>query len=87
MVVTRKWYPDFDPYHIGYAAEYSRSDSSIAGELIRRGNVLADPGFASMHGGDFSLKAESPAWQLGFRRIPFERIGLFVDEFRKSRKE
>lgn len=87
MVVTRKWYPDFDPYHIGYAAEYSRSDSTLAGELIKRGNLLADPGFVNVHGGDFSLKAESPAWKLGFRKIPFEQIGLVVDEFRKNRND
>jgi hypothetical protein len=87
LVLTRKWYPDFDPYHIGYAAEYSRSDSMIAGELIKRGNVLSDPGFVDVHGGDFRLREKSPAWQLGFKRIPFERIGLYVDEFRKSRNE
>jgi hypothetical protein len=59
----------------------------IAGELISRGNILADPGFADVRGGDFRLKETSPAWQLGFKRIPFEHIGLFVDEFRKDRNE
>jgi hypothetical protein len=87
LVVTRKWTPDYDPYHIGYAAEYSRSDSVIAGELIKRGNMLADPGFADVRGGDFRLKETSPAWKLGFKRIPFERIGLFTDEFRKNLSE
>jgi hypothetical protein len=33
---------------------------------------------------DFALKHDSPAWKLGFEKIPFERIGLYRDEFRSS---
>jgi hypothetical protein len=87
LVYTRKWYPNFDPYHIGYAAEYSRNDSSIAGELTKRGNLLADPGIIDASGGNFRLKDDSPAWRAGFRRIPIDSIGLVVDEFRKSLRD
>ena len=31
--------------------------------------------------GDFRVKADSPAYQMGFRRIPIDRIGLYDDEF------
>lgn len=33
---------------------------------------------------DFELKQESPAWALGFRRIPVEQIGLRDDELRRG---
>jgi hypothetical protein len=39
----------------------------------------ADPLFVDpptkTFGGDFRLKNDSPAWQLGFKAIPFEKIG------------
>jgi hypothetical protein len=84
LVLTRKWYPDYDPYHIGYAAEYSRTDGVMAGEMTKRGNILADPGIVDPAHGDFRLSDDSPAWRAGFRRIPIETIGLVTDEFRKS---
>jgi hypothetical protein len=87
LVFTRKWYPEYDPYHIGYAGEYARSDSVIAEELTERGNILADPGFRNASRGDFHLRDDSPAWRAGFRRIPLETIGLVPDEFRKIVRE
>lgn len=35
---------------------------------------------------DFKLKKDSPAWALGFRRIPVEQIGLREDELRRELK-
>ncbi len=35
---------------------------------------------------DFQLKKDSPAWALGFRRIPVEQIGLREDELRRGLK-
>jgi len=35
-----------------------------------------DPRFVDEPGGNFQLRADSPAWKLGFQRIPFESIGL-----------
>lgn len=32
--------------------------------------------------GDYSLRTDSPALKAGFKPIPFERIGLYVNEFR-----
>ncbi len=34
--------------------------------------------------GDFALKADSPAWKLGFERIPLDQIGLRDSEFRRD---
>jgi hypothetical protein len=82
LVLTRKWTPDYDPYHIGYAGTFTRRDSAIVNELRQRGNILADPGV--MGPGDLRLKESSPAWKVGFQPIPVEKIGLVVDEFRRS---
>lgn len=87
LVLTRKWTPDYDPYHIGYAAEYTRGDTVAVGELTRRGNLLADPGLVDPLRGDFHLRENSPAWGVGFQRIPVETIGLVKDEFRTSLRE
>ena len=82
LVYTRKWVPDYDPYHIGYAAEFSRSDAAIVQEFTARGNIVGDPELINPQEGDFHIKDTSPAWKAGFKRIPVERIGLVVDEFR-----
>jgi hypothetical protein len=46
--------------------------------------VDVDPGFVDAAAGDFRLRDDSPAWQIGFRRIPLERIGLFDDAWRAA---
>jgi hypothetical protein len=47
--------------------------------------VEADPHFVDAASGDFRLKNNSPAFELGFKRIPFEQIGL-VKETSKAEK-
>jgi len=44
--------------------------------------VGEDPGFTDRARLDFSLKDGSPAYRAGFKRIPFEAIGLERDEYR-----
>jgi hypothetical protein len=46
--------------------------------------VGVEPGFVDREGMDFRLRDDSPAWQVGFERIPFERIGPYADELRAS---
>jgi len=84
VVFTKKWTPDYDPYHIGYSSTHPRGDSAMVSALVLRGNVIADPGFADPVHGNFRLPAGSPAWRAGFREIPFDSIGLEVDEFRRA---
>jgi hypothetical protein len=43
-----------------------------------------DPRFVDAARQDFSLRADSPAWALGFKAIPREKIGLYQDEGRAS---
>ncbi|MHC4180121.1 MAG: hypothetical protein ACYSWU_21665, partial [Planctomycetota bacterium] len=33
---------------------------------------------------DFALKADSPAWAIGFKRLPLEQMGLYEDDARAS---
>jgi len=46
--------------------------------------VGADPLFVDAANLDFRLRDDSPAWKLGFERIPVESIGLYEDERRAS---
>ena len=41
-----------------------------------------DPGFVAPDKQNFQLKPDSPAFKLGFQRIPTEKIGLVQDEYR-----
>jgi hypothetical protein len=43
-----------------------------------------DPLFASRQTLDFRLRADSPAWELGFRPIPLEKIGPYLDQYRTA---
>ncbi len=38
--------------------------------------VDAAPRFVDAAAGDYRLVDDSPAWEMGFRRIPLERVGL-----------
>jgi hypothetical protein len=46
--------------------------------------VDVDPQFVDAPRGDFRLKATSPAFALGFKAIPVEKIGLYKDDRRAS---
>ena len=46
--------------------------------------INEDPKFVDEKADNFQLRADSPAWKLGFQRIPFEKIGLYQDGCRAS---
>jgi hypothetical protein len=46
--------------------------------------VDKDPHFVDAGHEDFRLKPDSPAFALGFKQIPTEKIGLYHDEYRTS---
>jgi hypothetical protein len=55
--------------------------------LNQRDNYVGqDPGFVDLAKLNFQIKDESPVWALGFRRIPFESIGLQDDSYRHRSK-
>jgi hypothetical protein len=43
-----------------------------------------DPHFVDPERGNFQLKDDSPAFPLGFKRIPMEQIGLYYNDDRAS---
>ena len=51
---------------------------------IKDNLVDADPHFVDRQNEDFRLKEDSPAFALGFKRIPIEKIGLYEDDLRAS---
>ena len=46
--------------------------------------VDRDPLFVAPEWGRFGLRSSSPAWRLGFERIPIDRIGLVKDTYRSA---
>jgi hypothetical protein len=46
--------------------------------------VEAEPGFVNASRENFQLRDDSPAYKLGFQRIPLEQIGLYQDGRRAS---
>jgi hypothetical protein len=46
--------------------------------------VAKDPGFVAPDKLDFRLRPDSPAWALGFKAIPVEKIGLQSDASRRE---
>ena len=43
-----------------------------------------NPGFEDIEKEKFQLRDDSPAYRLGFKRIPIEKIGLYSDQYRES---
>jgi hypothetical protein len=54
------------------------------GKGFDRHSLVADPLFQNPEEDDYQLRDESPAFSLGFERIPTDKIGLFEDELRAS---
>ena len=46
--------------------------------------ITDDPHFIDIERGNFQLKEDSPAWKLGFQRIPMEKIGIYENSERAS---
>ena len=44
-----------------------------------------DPGFVDMKNGNFNLKVDSKIYKFipGFQKIPFDKMGIYKDEYRK----
>ena len=65
------WWDDIEPK--------VRSLVKIEDNLI---NI--DPLFVDAPAGNFQLRADSPAWKLGFQKIAVEQIGLYHDDLRAT---
>jgi len=62
----------------GKAQEYRNGDPAVIADFTKRDNIIVqgDPGFVDAGAGNLELKPDCAAWKLGFKRIPFEEIGL-----------
>ena len=49
-----------------------------------RNSIIADPLFVDPAHDNYRLRPESPAWKLGFKPIPVEKIGLYKSPDRAS---
>ncbi|MGA9365174.1 MAG: right-handed parallel beta-helix repeat-containing protein [Bacteroidota bacterium] len=79
----------WDPYYLnidmkeGYVT-YKFGDKEIMDEFKDNTFMETDPGFVDLAHEDFRLRDDSPAYKLGFKRIPTEKIGLYKDEYRTT---
>jgi hypothetical protein len=77
----------WDPYYLnidmkeGYVT-YKFGDKEIMKEFKGNEFINSNPGFVDPTQGNFQLRDDSPAYKLGFKRIPMEKIGLYKDEYR-----
>jgi hypothetical protein len=88
-------YPDLEGFLApGKKARVNRTSRNVAvkcesfakGEWVTGNDWITekDPGFVDLAGMDFGLTENSPVFTLipDFERIPFDRIGLYKDEYR-----
>jgi hypothetical protein len=56
------------------------------GESVNNYRTDGDPGFVDYENGDFNLKPDSEVFERipGFKALPFDKMGLYTDEYRKS---
>ncbi len=57
---------------------------SWQGKGMDRNSIPADPHFSDISNNNFALSPDSPALKMGFKQIPFEKIGPYNDPLRAS---
>ena len=77
----------WEPYYLNLDTEddyiyFKQGDKENVPDLADNLILDSDPGFENIEQGDFRLKSNSPAFKIGFKKIPIEKIGLFKDEYR-----
>jgi parallel beta-helix repeat protein len=74
------WAPRAKDFRVQWEAHPAGLERSTYAEWqamgFDRGSVVADPRVVGPAGGDYRLAEDSPAWALGWERIPLERIGI-----------
>lgn len=63
---------------------YTREDSSFVKKLFHNVIMEGNPGFRNIAHKNFQLNNHSPAFKNGFKKIPFDKIGLYIDKYRKK---
>jgi hypothetical protein len=71
--------------NIQWRGKWDEIEAQAGAFLTLRNNLLGmDPSFVDEKAGNFQLRDDSFALRMGFERIPLDKIGLRVDEFRPS---
>jgi hypothetical protein len=71
--------------NICWESKWLSLEARAAKTAIVKDNLTdQDPRFVNAAKGDFRLREDSPAWKLGFERIPVEKIGLYKDDLRAT---
>jgi parallel beta-helix repeat protein len=72
--------------NIAYGGKWLELLDGVTDKVVRiEGNLFGvDPGFVDQKKKNFQLRKDSPAYKLGFQRIPMEKIGLYKDKYRKT---
>ncbi len=83
-----KW----EPYYLNLDSEddyiyFKNGDPEMEKLFPDDKMITSEPGFENIAAENFRLKPGSPAFELGFQAIPVEKIGLYVDEYRKKLPE
>jgi hypothetical protein len=66
-------------------ARWLSTEPDAKGALIEKDNLFEkNPGFVDAEHLNFQLKDDSPAFKMGFQRIPLEKIGLYESPNRAS---
>jgi len=69
--------------NVSVGGEWKRIESAAeAGVVVEDNLVDVDPRFVDAPRGDYRLRDDSPAWAIGFRPIPLDRIGIVADGWR-----
>jgi hypothetical protein len=58
--------------------------SKAAADKLDQHSIVADPLFVAPARDDYRLRADSPAFKLGFQPIPVEKIGPYADPLRAT---
>jgi len=65
----------------GVSKDFRNGDADTAAEFGKRGNILIKGGLSV--GKDYDL-SKTQARKIGFETIPFNKIGLYIDQYRKK---
>jgi len=74
------WVDDVDLRTVEVADEWE----SWQAQGLDTHSLVADPLFVDAANDDYQLRPDSPAFELGFKPIPFEKIGPYADPLRAS---
>ena len=70
--------------NVCYGGQWLQLLDGLTDKVIKiEGNYIGpNPGFVDLAHKNFQLRDDSPAYPLGFKRVPLEKIGLYSDEYR-----